>query len=110
MLSSTVTTYERGSHLGDVTIHYCSVLGLIHKGILPSTPASSQQHTSTDDSNAPEKKRGSNGIDASDNGGTRLDFEEERKDEKEIEEEDGDFVEVVVSSSEPAQKKAKTAA
>lgn len=109
MLNSTVTKYEKGSHLGDVTIHYCSVLGLIHKGILPSTPASSQQHTPTDDSRAP-KKKGSSAINTSD-GRTRLDFEEERKDEKGLleEEEDGDFVEVVVSSSEPVQKKAKTA-
>lgn len=96
------TSYKRGIHLGEVTIQYCSVLGLIHKGILPSTPTCSQQHTPTGDTSTPKKKRGSSGIDASTIGGTRLDFEVGG------DEGDSDFVEVVGSSSEPVQKKAKT--
>ena len=98
----TTTQYKMGNHLGDVTIHYCSVLGLIHKGILPTTP-STQEQAPTSGSGAPRKKRGTSAVNASVIGGTRLDFEEGG------EEGGGDFVEVVESSCEPVQKKAKTA-
>lgn len=93
-----VGDYRSGKILGSVTIQYCSTLGLIHKGILPNTP----QQTTGGAMNAPVKSTG--GVDTSAAGATRLDLEND--DAKEDVTAEG--VEIVSSSSEPAQKKAKT--